>query len=330
VAVEHPLTAITDAATAGGSNTERAIRLEDITASSGEVVALFALAQSLSGNLALTEVGRQTFEHLRRLVPHAFGVLFVYLEASDELTAAYASGESSSLVTGMRVQVGERLSGWVAASRQTIRNSDPVLDLGEAAKTLSPRPRSCLSTPLIVSKDLTGVLTIYSKDQNFFSEEHERLLEAVARQVAPAVSRAVGQSSGAAIEKRTGHLENQHDGLDRLPDRTSLALIETREKVPAFATGQLQAIAEALSGTVTQKDVVFRRGPRQLAVLCSGLDDTAITRTIAEVVSSMQDVMVVLATTPKDGRSLEQLLASADQLLLEQPGSGPNERRSIH
>jgi putative nucleotidyltransferase with HDIG domain len=325
-AAEHPLLAITGAATAS-TIAERSIRLEDITASSGEVVALFALAQATSGNITLAEVAHQIFGHLRRLVPHTFGVLFVYLEASDELTAAYASGESSSVLAGMRVQVGQRLSGWVAASRQTIRNSDPVLDLGEAAKTLSPRPRSCLSTPLAISKNLVGVLTIYSTDQNFFSEEHERLLEAVARQVAPAVNRAMGQATAEISERRGTSSEYQHDPLDRLPDRTCLALIETGEKLPAFAAGQLQAIAEALSGNVRPNDVVFRRGPRQVAILGSGLEEATVTRAISEV-SSIQDVKVALATTPKDGRSLEQLLASADQFLLDQ-GRGPS-GRSIH
>jgi GGDEF domain-containing protein len=104
-------------------------------------------------------------------------------------------------------------------------------------------------------------------------------------------------------------------------------LIETREELPAFAAGQLQAIAEALSGNVRPNDVVFRRGPRQVAILGSGLEEATVTRAISEV-SSIQDVKVALATTPKDGRSLEQLLASADQLLLDQ-GRGPS-GRSIH
>ena len=32
--------------------------------------------------------------------------------------------------------MGQRLSGWVAANRQTILNSDPMLDLGEIAVRL--------------------------------------------------------------------------------------------------------------------------------------------------------------------------------------------------
>ena len=50
------------------------------------------------------------------------------------LLAASVSGSSASLVTGMTVTVGHRLTGWVAANRKTIRNSDPILDLGEVAE----------------------------------------------------------------------------------------------------------------------------------------------------------------------------------------------------
>ena len=37
--------------------------------------------------------------------------------------------------TGMKVSLGQRLSGWVAANRQTISNSDPMLDLGDVARS---------------------------------------------------------------------------------------------------------------------------------------------------------------------------------------------------
>ncbi len=327
---QHPLFAITGAATPAAEERGRSTRLEDITASSSEVVALFALAQALGAELKVSEVGDITFGHLRRLVPHAFGILFIYLEASDELTAAYASGESSSLVTGMRVTVGQRLSGWVAASRQTIRNSDPVLDLGEAAKTISPRPRSCLSTVLTLRGNLVGVLTIYSTQPNSFSEEHERLVEAVARQIAPAVSRAMEQSDAATLERRAASSSDVGDVLDQLPDRTSLALIETSDNAPSLATAPLQQIVAALNKDARPNDVVFRRGVRQVALLCSGLEEVAVTRMVARAISSTPDAKIAIATTPKDGQSLDQLLATADHLLRQQSDRTEPERRSIH
>ena len=79
------------------------------------------------------------------------------------------------------------MSGWVAANRQSILNSDPVLDLGDAVRHLRPPLVSCLSTPLISKPDLVGVLTVYSTQSEAFTEDHRRLLEVVGRQVSATV-----------------------------------------------------------------------------------------------------------------------------------------------
>src|SRR4029079_10635471 len=105
----------------------------------------------------------------------------------DELCAAHAAGENVSQFSGVRIPRGQRLTGWVAANKQTILNSDPVLDLGEAGGSIRPRLCSCLSTPLISDGELVGVLTLYSAQQNAFAEDHRRIIEVVARQVAQTV-----------------------------------------------------------------------------------------------------------------------------------------------
>ncbi len=65
----------------------------------------------------------------------------------------------------------------------SVLNSDPVLDLGEAARSMRPPLRSCLSTPVIVADTLFGVLTAYSTQRDAFSENHLRIFEAVASQI---------------------------------------------------------------------------------------------------------------------------------------------------
>src|SRR4030095_1691248 len=115
------------------------------------------------------------------------------------------------LIKGLRIPVGQRLSGWVAANRLTIRNSDPVLDLGESARAMTPRPRSCLSTPLIAGKTLVGVLSLYSSNKDAYGEDHERILEVVARQV----SSAIGEAHNAE-KHRFQSLKDPSTGLSNL------------------------------------------------------------------------------------------------------------------
>jgi GAF domain-containing protein len=133
-------------------------------------------------------------QYLKRLIPFSLAVLFTYDSARDELVAD-AVGEIGYLVRDLRIARGDRLSGWVAANRQTIINSDPVLDLGDLAHTVTPALRVSLSVPLEARGEILGVLTLYSSDQEF-TTHHQRIAETASRQVAhflgqPAVSLSV-------------------------------------------------------------------------------------------------------------------------------------------
>ncbi len=97
------------------------------------------------------------------------------------------SERGASIINGLRVSLGQRLSGWVATNRQTILNSDPVLDFGDAARCRALGLKSCLSTPLTLGEDLVGVLSIYSTEVSAFTEDHRRVLEAVARQASRSI-----------------------------------------------------------------------------------------------------------------------------------------------
>jgi hypothetical protein len=55
-----------------------------------------------------------------------------------------------------------------------------MLDLGEAARTLSPRLRSCLAAPIVHRDECLGVLSLYSGVANGFNEDHQRLAEGAA------------------------------------------------------------------------------------------------------------------------------------------------------
>ena len=60
------------------------------------------------------------------------------------------------------IPLGERVSGWVAANRQQIINSDARLDLGPSA---SGTPLLyCVATPLVHDGRIAGVLTAYADD----------------------------------------------------------------------------------------------------------------------------------------------------------------------
>jgi GAF domain-containing protein len=156
-----------------------------------DMLTLFESARALAGHASVSDTCDVIAKHLHQLIPSALCVFYSYEANTDELEARHTSGEGGTVVKGMRIELGHRLSGWVAANRRTIANSDPVLDLGELARSITPPLSSSLSTPLLMNDDLVGVLTLYAKGVEAFAEDDRRVVEAVAAQIAYSFKRAI-------------------------------------------------------------------------------------------------------------------------------------------
>ena len=116
---------------------------------------------------------------LRNLMPADVCAIYLNNLETDTLVATFVSGVHAEAIAGTTIPVGQRLSGWVAANRQTIVNSDAALDLGNLTMQLDPTPVRCLSTA-IGAEPLLGVLTIYSTRRQPFTEAHVHMVEAIA------------------------------------------------------------------------------------------------------------------------------------------------------
>ena len=160
----------------------RTVSARDLSDKSDDV-ALSGLVTALGSQYGVVQTGETLARHLRRIVPFSLSILYLYDVGSDELVAEHVSGEASYLVRDLRISRGERLSGWVAANRQPIMNSDPMLDLGDVSKSTTPPLRTSLSVPLVVDDELIGVLTLYSATERF-SDNHRLLVETASRHVA--------------------------------------------------------------------------------------------------------------------------------------------------
>jgi putative nucleotidyltransferase with HDIG domain len=278
----------------------RATRFEEIAASSDEMLTLFDLARSLSTSMTVQDATDLIAKHLRRLIPSSTCVLFLYEVETDELAVCHASGEHASLIKGLRVPRGQRLCGWVAANRQTIRNSDPVLDLGESARAMSPRPRSCLSTPLMTGDTLVGVLSLYSSNKDAYSEEHERILEVIARQVSGAI-----RDAKAAEQKRSRSLKDETTGLPNLNHLIEFVdgqLSQTDRRHPfcllviriggtgAPASTEIERSVTAVRRTLRPADLLFRSGLDELAVLFLNTERAAADAIASRIEASLEEL----------------------------------------
>src|SRR5207244_7850945 len=98
--------------------------LDEIAASADEMLTLYELARSLAGQVSVVDAGDVIANHLRRLIPASLCVFYLYDERAADIQARHVVGDGANMVRGMRIPIGQRLSGWVAAHRQTICNSD--------------------------------------------------------------------------------------------------------------------------------------------------------------------------------------------------------------
>jgi putative nucleotidyltransferase with HDIG domain len=295
------LQAITEASISPSSHTESRARFEEIAASSDEMLTLFELARSLTASMGAQDATDLIAKHLRRLVPSSACVFFIFDENTDELVATYASGEHAGHIKGLRVPRGQRLSGWVAANRQTIRNSDPVLDLGESARAMTPRPRSSLSTPLLSGSNLVGVLSLYSSNKDAYTEDHERIIEVVARQVSGAILQA-----DAAERARVRSLKDESTGLPNL--RHFLELVQAHFSEPdqlhpfclivirvTVSDNRSRARNEVLLSSIRRglraADLLFSNGADELLALLLNTDEGTGNAIAARIRASL-DVLI--------------------------------------
>ena len=331
---------------------------DDITASSEETLVLYDLARSVSADIDLEAIGSLVSNYTRRIVPASTCVIYAYEATTDELLAVYASGEHSVQFSGLRILRGQRLTGWVAANKQTISNSDPVLDLGEIARSTRPRLRSCLSTPLISSAELVGVLTLYSPQPAVFSDNHRRIVEAVARQISTSLRQALQPPSGKEMQT--------NDSLVGLPNRQqlrrfvqaeisiegprsplSIILISPRRERTADSSGgdvaaSLGRVADAVKSMLREGDILFRYAADELVVLLTETDASATLVALSRIASStassgestgwtpaLTRFALGCATTPTDGLDSDELIGVARRRL-HSPGLFSVRPPSIH
>ena len=137
------------------------------------------LGRALAGEPSAQHIGESLWRLLRTHVPASTFVLYAFDQASDSLVAVHADGDEAHKLRLAHVALGERLSGWVAATRQSIMNSDARLDLDEADREHSAL-RSALAVPVEIDGRIAGVVSFYSPQNSAFDESHRRVAQAAA------------------------------------------------------------------------------------------------------------------------------------------------------
>ena len=175
----------------------REVAHEVAASAPGSLLAFVSLSRVATGEAGIADVLALGSRLLADVVPGATGAWFVPDTTHDRLVVADAFGPAAASLRGMSVAVGERLTGWVAANRQCIVNSDASLDLGPTADAASLQ--SCMSVPMLMGESLVGVLSLYAPSANAFADDCGRLIQ----MVAPHLAGAIHAATAAAGEGKT-------------------------------------------------------------------------------------------------------------------------------
>src|SRR5882757_9990060 len=164
--------------------------LSSIAAARQEAQMLFELSQDLGKSLSLDETLSVLSVRLRKLIPYDSIVTFTV--RGNYILPAHVSGDNFRLFSSLKVPMGEGLCGWVAQNRKPIVNGNPAVEPGYTGEegrftTL----RSALALPLEGVNGLVGVLALYSVEQDAFSGDHLRILQAISSKLAMSVENAV-------------------------------------------------------------------------------------------------------------------------------------------
>jgi putative nucleotidyltransferase with HDIG domain len=155
------------------------------------LAAFYDLGLAIGASRSVSSAVESVYDLVTRVMPVGSLAVFAHNSAEDRLIARWVAGPHRRALQSLTIPIGRRLTGWVAANRSTIVNSDAALDLGDAARDVSPPLRSCISTVLERNGELVGVVTIYTTSANPFADAHVTMIEAIASRLAPLVQRAI-------------------------------------------------------------------------------------------------------------------------------------------
>lgn len=105
---------------------------------------------------------------LRTLTPATTVCVCRVESRTQSVVVEHVFGHGEQLLRRAQIALGEGLTGWVAANRTPMVNSDPALDWPAQIRALTPPLSAALSVPI----GTVGVLTLYAERTGAFAHAH--------------------------------------------------------------------------------------------------------------------------------------------------------------
>jgi sigma-B regulation protein RsbU (phosphoserine phosphatase) len=148
---------------------------------------LLKLADPINTTLDLDTLLHTVAELVRQVIPFEIFAILLVNERSHDLRMRFQIGHAPE-VERLRIKIGNGITGRAVERRETVLVSDVMRDPDYI--NAHPDVKSELAVPLIAKNRVIGVIDIQSSQQDYFKEEHSRLLTLVASRIAAAIENA--------------------------------------------------------------------------------------------------------------------------------------------
>ena len=308
------------------------VALQDITGAHREEQTLYEIAQALGSSLGVDGAMALIQDKVSRLVPFTTCALFLGDDTAGYV-CRYANGPGT-----------EALFKWTSKSWSDLSLRLPACADGRDAHGTDLT--SLLPCPLVVDGQLIGGLVIYHTIPGCFTDEHRRILGRVSEQAAAVIFNSTrfeqtqheSQTDPLTALPNRRSLDRQFEiGLARAARTgTSASLIvldldrlkEINDTYGHDAGDRaLRAVGSVLRSTVRESDLCARFAGDEFIVVLWDCSPAHEARRVADVQNAVSafpfeprtGVRVPLSISagparfPEDGRTFEELLASADE-----------------
>ena len=149
---------------------------------------LLEVSERINSTLDLDELMVRVAELVKRTIDYEVFAILLLNEKTHDLRVRFSLGHPDEVVKSLRIKVGEGIVGRAAETRRSVRVSDVRRE--PAYIQSLPSVRSELAVPLITKNRLIGVVDLEARWPDFFTEQHQNILELLAGRIAMAIENA--------------------------------------------------------------------------------------------------------------------------------------------
>jgi len=325
-----------------------------------ELSALFQVSRNLTASLDQNLLFEKVFNILRDTLHCDRIVLLLYLPGSESLEVTKTTGLDAVTSKGLSFNLGEGISGMVAASMKPIY----CTDLSTDDRNLNYKGRwvstgSLLSMPMVVQNRLIGVLNIHHQKINAFISVAQQMAQAIADQTAISIENsrlyektrtlsATDDLTGLANRRQfQDYLQREWAQSRRYHSNFSLLMLDidffkSYNDKHGHLKGDivLKKVAALLLQNTRGIDLVARFGGEEFVILLPKADkegSLAVAEKLcscieSEVFTGMEEsqpqkkltVSIGTSTFPTDSTDIYDLLNLADEALYQVKRNGRN------